>query len=111
MAAVSLEPRRGNLSLLPLSVFICLEATGLDAMVLVLLLFLIFSFKLALSLSSSTLIKRLFRSSSLYVIRVASSTYLTLLMFLPPILIPTCNSAYGLNRVTTDNAVLHLSQS
>ena len=35
---------------------------GLDAMILV---FLIFSFKLALSLSSFTLIKKLFRSSSL----------------------------------------------
>ena len=25
-------------------------------------------------------------------------------MFLPPVLIPACNSAYGLDRVTTDNA-------
>ena len=110
-STVSLEPRRGNLSLLPLPIFICHEAMGLDATILVLLFFLIFSFKLALSLSSSTLTKRLFRSSSLYVIRAVSSAYLRLLMFLPPILIPACNSEYGLNRVTTDNAVLHLSQS
>ena len=69
------------------------------------LVFLIFSFKLALSPSSFTLIKRLF---SLSAIRVISSTYLRLLMFLPPILILTCNlsspaslmmcSAYRLNQ-------------
>ena len=55
--------------------------------------FLIYSLKLALSLSSFTLIKRLFSSSSLSAIRVVSSAYLRLLMFLPPILIPACNSA------------------
>ena len=71
------------MSLLPLSVFICLEATGLDAMVLVLLLFLIFSFKLALSLSSSTLIKRLFNSSSLSAIRVVSSALSEVVDFSP----------------------------
>ena len=57
------------------------------------LVFLIFSFKPALSLPSFTLIKRLFSSSSLSAITVASSTYLRLLMFLPPILIPACNSS------------------
>ena len=61
-----------------------------DAMILV---FLILSFKLALSLSSFTLIKRLFSSSLLSAIRVVSSAYLRLLMFLPPILIPACNSS------------------
>ena len=45
------------------------------------------SFKLAFSLSSLTLIKRLFSSSSLSVIRVVSSAYLKLLIFLPVILI------------------------
>ena len=55
--------------------------------------FLIFSFKPALSLSSFTLIKRLFSSSSLSAIRVVSSTYLRLLMFLPPNFIPACNSS------------------
>ena len=55
--------------------------------------FLIFSLKLALSLSSSTLINSLFRSFLLFAIRVVSSTYLRLLMFLPPILIPACNSS------------------
>ena len=62
---------------------------GPDAMTLV---FLIFSFKPALSLSSFTLIRRLF-SSSVSTIRVASSVYLRLLMFLLPILIPACNSS------------------
>ena len=54
------------------------------------LVFLIFSLKTALSLSSFTLIKRLFSSSLLSAIRVVSSTYLMLLMFL---LIPACNSS------------------
>ena len=65
------------------------------------------SFKLAFSLSSFTFIKRLF-SSSLSAIRVVSSTYLRLLIFLLPILIPACASfslvfclmysAYNLNK-------------
>ena len=63
---------------------------GSDAMILV---FLIFSFKLALSLSSFTLIKKLFSSSLFSAIRVVSSTCLRLLMFLPPVLIPVCNSS------------------
>ena len=46
---------------------------GLDAMTLV---FLMLSFKPAFSLSSFTFIKRLFSSSSLFVIRVMSSAYL-----------------------------------
>ena len=53
----------------------------------------IFSLKPALWLSSFTLIKRLFSSSSLSAIRVLSSTYLRLLMFLLPILIPACSSS------------------
>ena len=62
---------------------------GPDAIILV---FLIFIFKLTLSLFSFTLIKWLFSSSSLSAIRVVSPTYLRLLMFLPPVLIPACNS-------------------
>ena len=72
------------------------------------LIFLIFSFKLALSLSSFTIIKRLLSSSSLSAIRVVSSAYLRLLMFLLHILIPACNpsspaflmmcSVYKLNK-------------
>ena len=65
------------------------------------------SFKPAFSLFSFTFIKRLF-SSSLSAIRVVSSTYLRLLIFLLPILIPACASfslafcmmysAYKLNK-------------
>ena len=40
-----------------------------------------------------TLIKRLFSSSLLSVIRVVSSAYLRLLIFLPAILIPACDSS------------------
>ena len=55
--------------------------------------FLLFSLKLALSLSSFTFIKRLFSSSLLSVIRMVSSAYLRLLIFLLPILIPAYNSS------------------
>ena len=54
---------------------------------------LIFSLKLALSLSFFTFIERLSSSSLLSAIRVISSTYLRLLMFLPPILILAYNSS------------------
>ena len=51
------------------------------------------SFKPAFSLSSFTFIKRLFSSSSLSAIRVVSSVYLRLLIFLPAILISACASS------------------
>ena len=51
------------------------------------------SFKLTFSLSSFTFIKRLFSSSSLSAIRVVSSAYLRLLIFLATILIPACASS------------------
>ena len=84
---------------------VCHEVMGPDAMILV---FLILSFKPAFSLFSSTLIKRLFSFSSLSAIRVVSSAYLRLLIFLLAILIPACvssrpafhmiYSAYKLNK-------------
>ena len=61
----------------------------LDAMILV---FWMLSFKPTFSLSSFTFIKRLF-SYSLSAIRVVSSAYLRLLIFLPAILIPACASS------------------
>ena len=61
---------------------------GPDAMILV---FWILSFKSAFSLSSFTFFMRLFSSSPLSAIRVVSSAYLRLLIFLPTILI----SAYA----------------
>ena len=51
-----------------------------------------FSFKPAFSLSSFTFIERLFSFSSFFVSRVVSSTYQRLLLFLPAIVIPTCDS-------------------
>ena len=61
---------------------------GLDAMVLVIWKL---SFKPAFSLSFFTLIKRLFSSSLLSDIRVFA--YLWLLVFLPEILFPACDSS------------------
>ena len=49
--------------------------------------------KPAFSLSSFTFIQRLFRSSSLSAIRVVSSAYLRLLIFLLAVLIPACASS------------------
>ena len=51
------------------------------------------SFKAAFSLSSFTFIKRLFSSPSLCAIKVVSSEYLKLLIFLPAVLIPACASS------------------
>ena len=55
--------------------------------------FLNVEFKPTFSLPSFTFIKRLFSSSSLSAIRVVSSAYLRLLIFLPAILIPACASS------------------
>ena len=69
---------------------VCHEVMGPGAMILV---FQMLSFKPASSLSSFTVIYRLFSSSSLSAIRVVSSAYLRLLIFLPAILIPVCDSS------------------
>ena len=71
------------------SPFICHEVMRPDAKIFV---FWILSFKLAFSLSF-TLIKRLFSSSLLFANRVVLSAYLKLLIFLPEILIPACDSS------------------
>ena len=68
---------------------VCRAVMGPDTLILVFFN----SFKLALSLSSFTLPKKLFSSSLLSAIRVISSTYLRLLMFLLPTLIPAYNSS------------------
>ena len=60
---------------------------GPDALILV---FCMLSFKPTFSLSSFTFIKRFCCSSSLSAIRVVSSAYLRLLIFLLEILIPAC---------------------
>ena len=61
-----------------------------DAMILV---FWMLSFKPTFSLSTFTFIKRLFSFSSLSAIRVMSSAYLKLLIFLQATLIPACASS------------------
>ena len=79
------------------------------------------SFKPTFSLSSFTFIKRLFSSFSLSAIRVVSSAYLRLLIFLLAILIPACASSKA-NRIlpreitdhskyplpTTQETILHM---
>ena len=66
------------------------EMMGPDTMILV---FWMLSFMPTFSLSSFTFIKKLFSSSSLSAIRVVSSPYLRLLIFLLAILIPACTSS------------------
>ena len=87
-SAVILEPKKIRfLTVSIVSPSICHEVMGLDAMIF---FFWMLSFKSTFSLSSFTFIKRLFSSSSLYDIRVVSSDYLRLLIFLPTFLIPAC---------------------
>ena len=102
-SAMILEPKIINpVTVSIVSPSICHEVVGLDVMILVFWMLPIFS------LSYFTFIKRLFSSSSLSAIRMVSSAYLRLLIFLPAILIPTCASyspvflmmysAYKLNK-------------
>ena len=66
------------------------EVMGLEAMIL---FFWMLSFKPTFSLVSFTFIRRVFSSSLLPVIRVVSSAYLKLLIFLPTVLNPACASS------------------
>ena len=84
-SAVILEPKKiksVNVSFVSSSV--CHEVMGPDPMIFV---FWVLSFKLAFSLSSFIFIKRLCSSFLLSAMRVVSSAYLRLLIFLPAILI------------------------
>ena len=90
-SAVNLELRKiKSDTVSTVSPSICYEEMGPDAMILV---FWMSSFRPTFSLSSFTFIRRLFSSSSLSAIRVVSSAYLRLLIFLPAILIPACASS------------------
>ena len=90
-SAVILEPRKIKSATVSIaSPSICHETMGLDAMILV---FWILNFKPAFSLSSFTFNERLFSSSLLSAIRMVSSAYLRLLIFLLAILIPACGSS------------------
>ena len=94
-----------SLTVSTVSPSLCHEVMGLDAVNLV---FWILSFKPTFSLSSFAFIKRLL-SSSFSAIRVVSSVYLKLLIFLPAILTAACDSsrlefhmmysAYKLNKL------------
>ena len=91
LSAVILEPRQiKSATVSTVSPSICHEVMGLDAMILV---FWMLNFKPTFSLSSFPFINRLFSSSSLSAIRVVSSAYLRLLIFLLAILIPACASS------------------
>ena len=107
-SAVILEPRKiKSATVSTVSPSISYEVMGPDAMILV---FWMLSIRPTLSLSSFSFIKKFFSYSSLSVIRVVSSAYLRLLIFLQTILIPACASsspaflimysAYKLNTVT-----------
>ena len=90
-SALILEPRKIKSAIVStVSTSVCHEVMGPDAMILI---FWMLSFKPTFSLSSFALIKRLFSSSSLSAIRVVSSAYLRLLIFLLAILIPSCASS------------------
>ena len=90
-SAVILEPKKiKSVTVSTVSPSICHEVMGPDAMILV---FWMLSFKPTFSLSSFTFIRRLFSCSSLSAIRVVSSAYLKLLIFLLAILIPACASS------------------
>ena len=85
-SAVILDPKKiKSLTVSIVLPSICHEVMGLEAMNLV---FSMLSFKPTFSLSFFTFIKRLISFSSLSAIRVVSSAYLRLLIFLPAILIP-----------------------
>ena len=85
-SAVILEPKkRKSLTVCIVSPSICHEVMGPGATILA---FWMLNFQSAFLLSSFTFIKRLFSSSSLSDIKVVSSVYLKLLMFLTAVLIP-----------------------
>ena len=105
-SAVILEPKKINFVTVSIvSPSICHEVMGPGAMILI---FWMMSFKPTFSLSSFSFTKRLFSSYSLSAIRVVSSAYLRLMIFLPAILIPAyapsspaflmMYSAYKLNQ-------------
>ena len=90
-SAVILEPPKiKSVTIFIVSPSFCHDVMWPDAMILV---FWMLSFKPTFSLSSFTFIKRLFGYCSLSAIRVVSSAYLRLLIFLLAILILACASS------------------
>ena len=96
-SAVILEPKKvKSVTISIVSPSFSHEVMGLDVLILV---FWMLSFKPTFSLYSFTFMKRLFSSSSLFAIRVVSSAYLRLLIFLPAILIPASASSSPVFRM------------
>ena len=90
-SAVILEPPKiKSVTIFIVSPSVCHDVMWPDAMILV---FWMLSFKPTFSLSSFTFIKRLFGYCSLSAIRVVSSAYLRLLIFLLAILTLACASS------------------
>ena len=88
LSAVILEPKKIKSATVSIvSPSICYGLMGPNAMILV---FWMLSFKPTFLPSSFTFVKMLLSSSSLSAIRVMSSTYLRLLIFLLAVLIPAC---------------------
>ena len=85
ISAVILEPNKESVTVSP---SIYHEVVWPDSIILV---FWMLTFEPTFSLSSITFPRKLF-SSLLYAIRVVSSAFLRLLIFLPTILIPACTS-------------------
>ena len=92
-SSVTKEPKK--IKSITIFTFYPPEVMGPDTLVLV---FQMLSFKPAFSLFSFNLIKRLFSSSSLSSIRVVSSTYLRLFIFLPATLISACDASSPAQR-------------
>ena len=88
-SAVILELKKIN------SFTVCIVSPSIcyEVMAAMILVFWMLSFKPTFSLSSFTFIKRLFSSSLLSAIKLVSSAYLRLLIFLLAILIPACASS------------------
>ena len=90
LSAVILEPKKiKSITVCIASLSICHDIIGLDVMIFI---FWMLTFKPSFSLSSS-LHQEIFSYSSLSAIRVVSSAYLTLLIFLLVVLIPACASS------------------
>ena len=93
MAAVAVYAQPNKIKSVSTSTFslsFCYELMRLDVMILV---FWMLNFKPLFSFSFFILTNSLFSSSSFSAIRMVSSAYLRLLVFLLAILIPTCDSS------------------
>ena len=111
-SSVILEPKK--IKSVTISCSICHEVMGLGAIILVLECWILSQL---FSLSSFTLIKKLLSSFSLSAIRILSSAYARLFIFLSAVLIPTCDSsslefymmysAYKLNKQSEDLQPFH----